>query len=203
MIAEAVSRLVEGYVSPRASARRMLDSDFGWDTIALLVILGYLISACFAIFVPIEQATTSLIAKHVWGVLNQVLGIALISALAWQLGRWSGGTSTFQQMALVLGWHQVVIAFLSPFLLGLVARMQSTVASIEEQAARGETPPVPDVGGGVVLGGMIAAGYALWLMASFIAEAHGFRSAMGVVGVMLGLPLAFAFLAAGLLGGAG
>lgn len=194
MIAEFTSRVVEGFLAPRASARRLLDGGHGWDTAILLFLLGYVLTAIFAsLFAPAIPEQT-LIGRHVSGLFMAALMVAIVSSAAWQFGRISGGKASFQDMVMVMSWQQVITSFLTPFLFQFSSAMSEGMRVVEDQMNAGAQPELPPLGAGVMLGGVAAIVLSLWLLASYIAEAHQFKGTLGVLGVIIGLPFVLAMI---------
>jgi len=201
MFGDLAKSVIEGFLAPRASSRRMLAGDHRWDAIILMAVFAYLVTATFEVMMSARLSGPSVTARHVGGIMNTVVTLIVVAFLATRLGRILGGTGTFKQLALVVSWQQVVTSFLSPFWLPLyVAWLRVLEAAERDGRGAVGAPGIAEIGGAVLVSGVAAAAYACWLLASYIAEAHGFRSAWGVMIVMIGLPLLAVFVLMNLTG---
>lgn len=180
MKAGFIQVLIQGYTAPRLSARQILASGGGLELALMMVALAYLVQAIFSIlFLPGGFG----IAGHLIAAVQQVIIFFLLSALVYGVGRMAGGTGTILGSQLVVAWHAIVTSVISPLAIGV------STATFQAQDS-GELPS------GVLLTGVIYVAISFWLMANYVAELHGFRSAVSVLGAIIGLTFAFAILLA-------
>lgn len=172
--------LIQGYTAPRLSARRILASGGGLQLALMMVALAYLVQAIFSILL---QPGGFGIAGHLLAIIQQVIIFFLLSALVYGVGRMAGGTGSLLGSQLVVAWHALVTSVISPLAVGVSA------ATFQAQES-GELPS------GVLLLGVVYVAISYWLMANYVAELHGFRSAASVLGAIIGLTFVFAILLA-------
>lgn len=172
--------LVQGFTAPRLSARRILDSGGGVQLALMMVALSYLVQAIFSILLMPGGFG---IGGHLLAIIQQVIIFFLLSGLVYGIGRMAGGTGSLLGSQLVVAWHALVTSVISPLAIGISA------ATFRAQAS-GEIPSA------VLLLGVVYVAISFWLMANYVAELHGFRSAASVLGAIIGLTFAFAILLA-------
>lgn len=125
---------------------------------------------------PVPPLVAEMTASPFRAAIVQWLILALTVVMIHGLGRSFGGTGTLPDALLVTVWLQVVMLGFQG--LQLLADLLSPALA--------------------ALVGLTSLGVFLWLITSFIAELHGFRSRglvfMGVLGAGLGLGFVLAFL---------
>lgn len=87
-----------------------------------------------------------------------------------KIGKWQGGTGTFADTLLLIGWLQIVLLALQ------TAQILALLV----------LPPLAETIG------VVGLGLSFWLLSQFIAELHGFQSAWRVFFAILGVILAAA-----------
>lgn len=195
-----ISHIVEGYLAPRRSVRRLLDDGHGMGVALLMVLLGYLITAIFAVIflgdVPgRESGTVGFYVREL------VLGFGLffiLSGLIFSVGKMAGGTGSRIETNVAVAWFFLVTSFLTP----LRAGVSMTLQTVETENGPVEMPSMEP---GSVLILLALSGVILWLLACYTAELHGFKKVWNVVGSLLmgmvAVTILFMFLAAALMGG--
>ena len=201
MFSILAERLAEAYVRPRASARRILSAapsrtealllaaagfaffellsrlmqiSLGVTTIEALASIGQLSQEQIAQKVAATKSVAYLISNLGWHMLETVIA----AYLAWRLGGLAGGGASFRQLLGLAGWWALV----------------SVPAMAIGQLFLLLSPP-----GALALGmvAMLAATlYILYMLAAFLAEAHGFESEGTVFIALLGVTFALITVAA-------
>jgi len=201
MIPDFLRAVVSGFLAPRRSVRAIIDRGremgHGLGVAVLLVLLAHLIAAILQNLTPGAETLESggVVDRHVFALIQQFAWFFILSGLAFIIGRAAGGTGTRVEMQLAIGWHAVVTSFLTP----VFVRFAAAFDSIDVKGGMAELPP--ELEGGTVLPFTFAAAVIVfWLLAQYIAEVHRFRSALGVLGVVVGAMVAAAFLIFGALG---
>jgi len=172
--------LIQGYTAPRLSARQILASGGGLQLALMMVALTYLVHAIFSLLLKSEGGG---IGGHLIAIIQQIIIFFLLSGLVYGIGRMAGGTGTILGAQLVVAWHALVTSVISPLAIGISAAMFRAQ----------ESGAIPS---GVLLLGVVYVAISFWLMANYVAELHGFRSAASVLGAIIGLTFAFAFMLA-------
>lgn len=196
MIGDFVLAILEGYLAPRNSVRKLLARGHGLLEGLLLTLLGFLISQAFLVAMP--GAVTergSVIGWHVSALIYSAAVFFILSGMIYWFGRISGGTGTRQQTYVVVGWHNLVTSFLAP----LFALAIPYMPKVDE--ATGQFVPTEESGGTALMLAMVAFVTWFWLLAQYICALHGFRNIWGVMGVMFGLPVAISMFLMMLFGG--
>ena len=184
MIGDLARAVVEGYAAPRRSARRLLLGAVGLQQALAMLALGYLVQAILMVlFVSAGLG----IVGHFVAILQQLVVFFVLSSLIFGLGRLAGGRGTMEGAQLVVGWHALVTSFISPLAIGVSA------------AALGAAGP-EELPGGLILLAFVYMAISFWLMANYIAELHGFRSAWAVLGTIVGMTFALAILVGSIFG---
>lgn len=158
---------------PRQAARMVIGWPFSpgerWAILALAAICSTL-SAEFLVTLTPEVAdpmTAAVLSSPLAFAALQFAGLAVMAVLIFVGGQVFGGTGRFSEGLAVLGWMQVV-------LFGL--QMAQIVAMLT----------IPSLAALIAL---LSIGLTVWILPNFIAELHGFRSAVttffGMVGVMV------------------
>ena len=186
MIRNLVSAVAEGYIAPRRSVRRLLDGRHGIQTALLMLALAYLVQAVLTILFISSGIG---IAGHLLAIVQQVVVFFVLAALIFGLGRLAGGKGTMEGAQLVVAWHALVVSVISPLAIG-----------VSSFAYRAEVGSAGGMSAGLGLLAFVYVAVSFWLMANFVAELHGFRSAWGVLGALVGLTFACAILLASIIG---
>lgn len=173
MLWQLVHLMVEGFTAPQRSVRRMLDAQHGVDVAVLLLVLGYVIQAIFAVIFAGQTFGAEGgggIGAHIFGLFTQAGLVVLIAVLAQGIGKAAGGSATPTESFVAIAWHSVVTTLLTPvFLIGASLGTEDEISAL-----------------GLVLV-FAAGGIWLWLLASFITELHRFQSAGKTFAVMMGV----------------
>ncbi len=196
MIADLAQRIVEGFAAPRLSARRILAQGLSIPDMLVITTLGYLIGAIAEVLIPGTrlEGSTEAVPRHVSGLIIQYASLFAVAGLVYGFGRAAGGKGTYQQSCAILAWHSLVISFLMPIgLIGATELQQAAQADAAGEAA--------GLGSTTLISLLVFVGVWLWLLASYVSELHGFKSAIGVMGaivaVMMGSGMMFAMALAG------
>ena len=154
--------LVETYRAPRRAARRVIDTLRTPEQVGIVFGLSAVLSAIFL--------TLSLMARG--GVDGSILGVilsnlmlsvaafAVLVALTYGIGRMFGGTGGVLPVSAALAWHSLATVIFAPFISPEAMMAPSGAAAFVQLAI---------------------VGIVTWLMVNFIAEAHGFKSAMRTI----------------------
>ncbi|HMS94300.1 MAG TPA: YIP1 family protein [Tabrizicola sp.] len=167
---------------PRRAARALLGRNVPLSARTMGLLLVAVVSAMLASVQvglqsePVPQLIAEMTASPFRAAVVQWLILALSVMMIHWLGQSFGGTGTLPDALLVTVWLQVVmLGFQS---LQLLAGLVSPALA--------------------ALVGLTSLGVFLWLLTSFVAELHGFRSRglvlVGVLGSGLGLGFVLAFL---------
>ena len=189
MTGSFASWIVQGYLAPQKSVRQLLDANHGWDVAALLMLLGYLIGAIAILIISPESASKGGLVGHIGGIISTAIQFMITTFLVLVLGKMAGGTGTLPQALLAMGWYTFVSSFLFPL---VVKPMNQLALAMSEATATGAPP---EIDGGSLFLAMFAGMTSIWLFANAVAALHGFRSLWGVLGVVMGIPMAIAVLA--------
>lgn len=192
MFPNLIANVIDAFRNPRASARTMMARTPDFADAGLMIVFAYLVEvlAWISVTAVIEGGFPPFsIAMRVGELGLQLLTFTAMTYAAHQLGLRAGGKATRIQIAGLIGWHSVVVASFSPLkVLGVHAAMTGQ-------------------GGFLFVLAPISVGVTIWLFASFIAEAHGFKRLGPVVAatvagyVLLGAVLALGLATLGLPGG--
>lgn len=175
-----VQALIRGYTAPRLSAREILASGGGLELALMMVALAYLVQAILSIMLLPGGFG---LGGHLIAIVQQLITFFLLSALVYGIGRMAGGTGTIQGAQIIVAWHALVTSLISPLAIGV------SKAAFQAQESG-------ELSSGVLLLGVVYVAISFWLMANYVAELHGFRSAASVLGAIIGLTFAFAILLA-------
>jgi hypothetical protein len=189
MIGAVIENLTAGYLRPRTSVRRLLSGGHGLGDALMMVALAYLIGSILTIMVPGGAPATAgvPIGLHLLGLLLQFISFFIASGLVFLIGRMFGGQGTRQETYLTMAWYSLVTSLIVP--LTLPARNQLTEAVAAAGGGQAEVPL-----GAPILLFAAAFGIMLWLLSNYIAELHRFRSAWGVLAVILGFSAALSVI---------
>jgi hypothetical protein len=156
-------------LTPRAAARRIIDMQFpvrvGWLGMGLAVVLSALLSVISSQISPydVEPIYGALFASPIRLALLQGLLLLISLALIVGLGRAMGGKGGFSDALVLVAWLEAVLI--------VIQAAQMLLLLISPQLA--------------VLLGLVSFAIFLWVLANFIAELHGFSSALKVLGVII------------------
>ncbi|MEM7544429.1 MAG: YIP1 family protein [Pseudomonadota bacterium] len=171
-------RVIDTYREPRMAAR-MAIGELTSITRALLVLglafcVGSILSIVLGALLGASSpgAGGSAIVTVLSGAISQVVAFFFIVVVILLGGRLFGGTGNFTQIAAITAWHHLAVAIIAPLL-------SPDFMIVAVESATGIS----------LLAISIASLVSLWLQANLIAEAHGFRSVVKVMGVMIGIGL--------------
>ena len=199
IVSALLANLAEAYLQPRFSARRILALVQDWRTTVLLFLLALSTQTLLALLstnilglgqLPTTSGEVSDTGSS--SPLQMALLIAVMVGAAYGFGRLFGGRGSLRSVVVVLGWYGLVTAILVPVEIVWFhqLRLQSDAVMIGEMGAGVPTAP----GGSLlIVFGVGLELFALWILANFIAEAHGFRSSFLVLLGILGAVFVFGF----------
>ncbi|MEM9725067.1 MAG: YIP1 family protein [Pseudomonadota bacterium] len=118
-----------------------------------------------------DKLTSERLGMMIGSFIIFPLGVYLLASLAAPVLRWAGGEGGGYGTRAAMAWAAVCVAPI-----GFAAQLALIMAS---------APPTAETIAGVVLGALW-----LWFLATFLAEAHGFRSGVKILGVVLAALLA-------------
>lgn len=156
-------------LAPREAARRIialqLPDSVGWLGMGLAVVLSALLTVVSANLSPygVEPSLAVLFASPARLVLIQGLLMLMALALIMGIGRAMGGRGRFADALVLFAWLEAVLI--------LLQIVQILFLLISPQIA--------------VLIGLFSFAVFMWVLANFIAELHGFTSALKVLGAIL------------------
>lgn len=195
MIADFAKFMVQGYLAPRATLRRVLKGGHGFDIALQLIALGYLLETVLVKLLVSRtgDGEVSLIAFHMLNITATVCGFLILSGLIFWAGRAMGGIATLAQTQLAIAWFMMVTSILSPFaMMGLPDAFFNPPAD----------PSIPiDMSSANTTLIFVVAGAVIWLLSSTVAEAHGFRSVWRVAAVIMAFPIGLLLMISMLGGG--
>lgn len=178
MIANFAANILEALTAPRRSARRMLRADLSLSDCVLMVVLGVavhgVLSDVLALAHPAFAEMGGLgVATRLAEMGVQILMFFLLSGAAFTVGAHFGGGGTREQLRTMIAWHALATSFLAP--LNVIG-----MSGMTEDGRPGAAFPLV----------LLSVGVSVWVFASFVSEAHGFKSIGGVIGAtMLGFML--------------
>lgn len=179
MIQAFVANLIEAYAAPRLSARRMMTLAPGPQECFLMVVLAFAVQAIVGDVWSLafgDGRVPGFTARGAEFMLQLLLFVILVAGVH-GIGRRFGGTASQPEVAAVVAWHYLATAFLAP--LNVVG-----MSAVDEDGA-----------GLAFLLTPISVVLSIWIFASFVAEAHGFRRLGGVILASVGGFAALGFLA--------
>ena len=137
-MSEIISRIVEGYVAPGRSVRKILDANPGMGAVLLMVLFSYLATAILTLmFGSLSGGTgVSPFGFHFRGLLVQFATFFVYSTLVFQIGRLAGGTGSRIQTYTAMGWHSLVTSFLTPLMLSLTSALPAALDMPSSTLAR-------------------------------------------------------------------
>lgn len=188
MIGALMENLIGGFLHPRASARRLLGGGHGYDAALLMVLLAFLVREIFFVITPGARLGTESVSlgRYALQLINALITFALFSAAICYVGRMFGGKGGFRQTALVLSWYLLITSAIVPLMLPAMLE----IFEVARAAAQAPAQPAPLPGWAVTIV-LAGSGVLFWLLASYIAELHGFASTLRVLVavICLSLPL--------------
>jgi len=192
VIGAFIENVVEAYLRPRKSVRRLLDGGHGPEAAYLMVVLAYALDQMFAMLVPGSQAPTDgvPIGLRLIGLLMTAASFLIFSLLVFGIGGRLGGKGTLIETLLTLGWYEVATSVIRP--LTLPAQIHLAEAM---RAADGKMPAQVEIPFTSVAMFLCAGAVMLWLLACFVAELHRFRHTWSVLSVMLAISAAIGAIA--------
>ena len=195
-----LANLLEAFLQPRRSARRMQAAVVDWPNALLLALLALSLHVLLTVAVqyllgagPVSPTSLESLAPGAAPELaaessgsglppfGPLVFLAVIIGLVFVIGRMFGGEAGLRDVVAVLSWYGVATAILIPV----------EVVWIHQLVTAGGSPLLLAFGVGLEL-------FAMWILANFIAAVHGFRSAFRVLLcmvaglVLLGLGLGLA-----------
>ena len=154
----------------------------GWTLLVVMAILSAIMAEVFVALVPSEPdpAMAAVLSSPVGFAVLQFVGLVILSTTLYLAGKRFGGTGRYDQAVVLVGWLQALL---------LLLQLAQIVALVL-------LPPLALLIG---VGSLI---FALWMMTSFAAELHGFKSLfltfLGMIGafvvLVVGLSVVLFFL---------
>ncbi len=186
MFLDLIAEIVATYRAPRAAIRRVIDRVENWSDVALIFGVAYCISSIAAVAVALvfDGGAGAGIVSLVSSLVFSVVAYAIIAALIFQVGRFFGGKAAFIDIVAAIGWHSLAT---SPF---------APIVALAAYAVHLE--------GGRAIFGLAQLGVAvvaIWLLSKFVAEAHGFQSALRVGFALIAGAMAIGLVFSALLAG--
>jgi hypothetical protein len=172
-----IDLLTNGLVNPRAATRRLLEIGPSMLDRFLMVGLAGVLQAAFTSFASLlapgfvgaEDRSGVGLTGHFALLAAVLLGYVVTATLAFNIGARFGGKGKPADVATGVALHALLVAALTPL----------------QIAALGS-------GSGLLL--LLYLGLNVWLLASCVAEAHGFEKTAPVAGVTLGVFFAVAMV---------
>ena len=165
MIQAFAENLLEAYRDPRASARRIMAARPNPQECFLMVIGAFAIQAfvgdAWALSFGAGEVA-GLTARGAELMLQVLLYVVLVAGVH-GIGKRFGGAADQPAVAAVVAWHYLATAFLAP--LNVIG-----MSAVSESGTGVAFFLVP-----------ISVVLSIWIFASFVAEAHGFRRIGGVI----------------------
>lgn len=177
--------LKEAIITPRQSARRILDQALETQNLILLFLTGYAVSAFFAqvTFALVDQEGMPVppITIHIPGIILTAILVPFIAGLVWGIGQSFGGKGEFDGAVQIVVWQFFLTSFLTP--LEVWAQLNFSFMEDANAIDLNNTPPMFVV--------MLCGVYALkfYIFVNFIAELHGFKSAAKIAVSLVGVSL--------------
>lgn len=173
MLGTLIEDVIASYRSPRPTVRRVIDRMTGWREVAMLFGLAFCLSTGVAVLFSLLTAGEGaglgfVISNLVFSAVAYLIAVALIH----RVGLLFGGRGSAMEVAAAVAWHSLVTVIFAPLVAG-----GATFAGPEGGAI-----------GILILAQFVIVVIAIWLLANFVAEAHGLRSALRVA---LGLVAGF------------
>ncbi|MDG1211225.1 MAG: YIP1 family protein [Paracoccaceae bacterium] len=180
MLQELVKSIVDSFVAPRASARRVIDNVTDFQGVAVIFGLSFTLSAIIILLKTAFGAEAAADFNAMGGAFPFIISNLIFSAVAFAflcgviygVGRLFGGVGTPLEIAAAIAWHSLITVVFSPFL---------SLSSLTSD-------------GGASIMPVFIMLFIAWLLANFTAEVHQFKSVWKVAAVMVGLLFIPAFL---------
>jgi hypothetical protein len=172
--------IIASLLQPRLAARQLLDARLppvvGWSLFGLGIVLSALMGHLATGLMPLPEGVAPIDLSPFALTALQAISQILVLLAAVYLGRFMGGQGRFGDVLVLIAWIEILLVAAQAIDLFLLIAL----------------PPLA----GVLP--LIAVVMMLWIMANFLAEAHGFASAWAVLGAIIGLSMLFgvAFLSA-------
>lgn len=164
------SLIAESLTAPRSAARRVLAVGGDYPLAVLAVGSVAALAAIVAVLLSMMSPRTGnsemdyLVTQPLLLAALQAMGMVVFAMIATAVGRLFGGTGRLAQIMLIFAWLNFLLLVLQ---LGLLIVMLA----------------LPSLGPILLMAIM---GLVTWLLASFIAEVHGFASTFATGAVMIG-----------------
>lgn len=179
MVGFLASMVLLSYRAPRVAMRRVLEMITSFEGVALLFGVSFTVNA--VLMLAIAQ-----FAGHggadvgflIYNFLISLTAYLIAVALIFWIGKAFGGRGRLLDVATAVAWHSLVTVIFAP----VVA--VATMPGLAESAL-----------GLVAVAQIVMIGVIIWLMASFVAEAHGFRNALLVAFTLFGGLFVLGFVA--------
>lgn len=169
MLSFLIDTLLLSYRAPRAAARRVLDVFTGYEAIALIFAVSFALSSFLTLVVIYMGGRTTVGLGFVLpSLVVSLVAYAIAVLLIHRIGALFGGRASLRDIAAVVAWHSLATVIFAPLV---------TAATLPGLSA--------GMLGLLAIGQLAMIGVVIWLLASFVAEAHGFAGTLRVVGVML------------------
>lgn len=173
MIANFAANILEALTAPRRSVRRLLRADLSLSDCLLMVVLAVLINAIIADLMGFISPSFAVLSGGGLGMRVvetgvQIVAFFILSGLAYAVGERFGGKGSLRDLRVAVAWHALTTSFLAP--LNVIG-----VSGITPDGRLGATFPLM----------ALAVGVSIWIFASFVAEAHGFKKIGGVIGATI------------------
>ncbi len=166
-----VANFAEAFLQPRNSALRILAATRDWKTTLLLGLLAFSLQMLLTLVTrtvlsigPIPDAAGQPAGPGGVTPFGMALLLSAIVGMAFGVGRMFGGRANFREIVAVLSWYGVATSALVPV----------EIAWIYQILSGAQSSMLIAFGIGLRL-------FALWILANFIAAAHGFRNAFSVM----------------------
>ena len=190
MIASFAYRLFEGVFAPRRSARWMLGRAPTLKQSLLMVCFGVVFSQ-ITYFVGVEliyqqrAQDMDMVLSLFINLAVSLLTVGMVSGLAFRLGARKGGGAGYGQIAGLVAWWTIVGALISPLLIIAFSEFlqfpEGYQAASEEVLAHDLRRGAVQLSGPAFISFFALGLYHLWILSSYVAVAHGFKSTGSVM----------------------
>ena len=178
MFGTLIEDVIASYRAPRPTVRRVIDRLDGWREVAMLFGLAFCLSSGIAVLISLLSGEGGaglgfLVTNLVFSAAAYALAVVLIH----RVGRLFGGKGEMIEVAAAVAWHSLATVIFAPLV------------------AAASAPGLGGAAGILAIAQLAMVAVVIWLLANFVAEAHGFRSVARVAGglfagvFMLGLIL--------------
>lgn len=173
------STTLMSYRAPRAAMRRVLDRVDSFEGAALIYGIAFAANMLIVLLI-LELAAMGVLDGYGYDdlLLEFFMGAQafLVSTVTiYLVGKLFRGRGRLREIAMAMAWFSFATVVLTP--VWLLMTMPGIVGRIPASAA-----------------GIVALVVSIWLWTNFVAEAHGFASALRVAAVVVGIGLAFGVL---------